>query len=66
MRQAFFADMGGFLLATPDMEKPQPLNGELLLALIRKGYVSYPEFDKAAIDDKNKFDGLARCVARFG
>ena len=55
--------MGGFLLTTPDEEEPQPLNGELLLALIRKGYVSYPEFDEAAIDDKNKFDGLARYVA---
>ena len=56
--------MGGLLLATPDEEEPQPLNGELLLALIRKAYVSYPEFDKAAIDDKNKFGGLARYVAR--
>ncbi|MCJ1455871.1 hypothetical protein MMC28_006228 [Mycoblastus sanguinarius] len=62
IRQAFFADMGGFLLTTPDEEEPQPLNGELLLALIRKGYVSYPEFDEAAIDDKNKFDGLARLI----
>ena len=52
--------MGGFLLQTPDQDEPQPLNSELLLSLIQRGYLSYPELDKAAIDDKNKFDGLAR------
>ena len=60
MRHAFFADMGGFLLQTPDEDEPQPLNVEVLLSLIRRVCLSYPEIDKAAIDDKNKFDGLAR------
>ena len=53
--------MGGFLLQTPDEDEPQPLNGELL-SLIQRGYLSYPNLGKAVIDDKNKFDGLARYV----
>lgn len=59
MRHAFFADMGGFLLRTPDGQT-YPLNADLLLLCIQKKFVQYPEYDKAAIDDKNKNDGLAR------
>lgn len=59
MRHAFFADMGGFLLITPDGQ-PQSLNADLLLLLIEKNYVQYPDYDKAFIDDKNKNDGIAR------
>ena len=51
--------MGGFLLKAPG-DQPQPLNGDLLLLLIQKDYLQYPDYDEAAIDDKNKFDGLAR------
>jgi len=51
--------MGGFLLRTPD-GPPQPLSADLLLLLIRKDYITYPDYDEAAIDDKNKNDGLAR------
>lgn len=63
MKHAFFADMGGFLLETPDGQ-PQPLNADLLLLLIQKHYIQYPNYDKAAIDDKNKNDGLARYDSR--
>ena len=51
--------MGGFLIQAPG-DQPQPLNGELLLLLVQKGYLQYPDFDEFAIDDKNKYDGLAR------
>ena len=60
MRQAYFADMGGFLIKMPDYESPVPVNAGQLLTLICKGYVDYPECDKHVIDDKNKHDGLAR------
>ena len=59
MRHVYFADMGGFLLKTPD-GPPRPLNADLLILLIQKGYIKYPDLDEAAIDDKNKNDGLAR------
>ena len=57
----FFANMGGFLLKTPNKEA-QPLNGALLFSLIRKGYLEYPDITDTAIDDKNKRDNLARYI----
>lgn len=51
--------MGGFLIHAPG-DQPEPLNGDLLLLLIKEGYLDFPDFDEAAIDDKNKYDGLAR------
>ena len=59
---AFFADMGGFLVKMSDVVEAVPVNAEQLLYLIRKAHMEYPEFDKKAIDDKNKHDGLARYV----
>ncbi|KAG8525571.1 uncharacterized protein KY384_009215 [Bacidia gigantensis] len=62
MRHAFFADMGGFLVECSG-KAPIALNAEQLLLFIRKGYVDDRQcFDKAAIDDKNKHDGLARII----
>lgn len=59
LTHAFFADMGGFVLETPDFE-PFPLNSEQLLYLVSRGYIPCPELKKSEIDDKNKSDGLAR------
>jgi hypothetical protein len=59
MTHAFFADMGGFILQTPDW-KPFPLDAEQLYYMVSQGYLKYPEVDKEAIDDKDKADGVAR------
>lgn len=59
MTHAFFADMGGFVLRSPNFP-PFPLDAEQLYYLVSKGYLAYPHIDKAVIDDKNKSDGLAR------
>ena len=59
MKKAFFADMGGFLLQSPDAPL-LPLNAQQLLYLVKNGYIPYPEYDEAEVDDKNKYDGLAR------
>jgi hypothetical protein len=59
MTHAFFADMGGFVLKTPDW-KPFPLDSEQLYYMVSQGYLKYPEIDKEAIDDKDKADGVAR------
>ncbi|KIX08317.1 uncharacterized protein Z518_02973 [Rhinocladiella mackenziei CBS 650.93] len=58
---AFYADMGGFILQTRDW-KPFPVDAKQLFYLIERGYVRYPEINKAMIDDKNKSDGLARFI----
>ena len=65
MKHAFFADMGGFLLQTTD-RPPQTINADILLLLIQKKCISFPEHKKAAIDDKNKRDGLARYGTSYG
>jgi hypothetical protein len=59
MTHAFFADMGGFILQTPSW-KPFPLDAAQLYYMVSQGYLKYPEIDKAAIDDKDKADGVAR------
>ncbi|KAH8797341.1 hypothetical protein F5884DRAFT_253990 [Xylogone sp. PMI_703] len=62
MTHAFFADMGGFLLGTP--EYPDfPLDAEQLYYLVTKKYIEYPDIDKEDIEDKNKSDGLARLIS---
>ena len=60
MRHAFFVDMGGFLVKTRDAPSPVTITAEQLLLLIQGKYLPYPICDQAAIEDKNKHDGLAR------
>jgi len=59
MAHAFFADMGGFILRSPD-ECDFPLDAAQLFFLVSKGYVQYPDIAKEEIDDRNKYDSLAR------
>ena len=58
-KHAFFADMGGYHLATDDFQS-FPINAEQLFHLIEKGFVDYPSETERDIDDRNKRDGLAR------
>lgn len=59
MTHAFYADMGGFLLRSPDFP-PFLVDAKQLYYLISLDYLEYPKLDKAIIDDRNKADGLAR------
>ena len=61
MRHAFFADMGGFLLQTPEFPA-FPIDGQQLLYLVGRKHLRYPDIDEEAIRDKNKADGFARIV----
>ncbi|KAJ5263650.1 hypothetical protein N7478_011255 [Penicillium angulare] len=61
----FYADMGGFVLEGPGIKTPFPVDGRQLLFLIRKDYVRYPDLAREDISDRNKSDGLARCIAIF-
>ena len=62
LQHAFFANMGGFVLRSPDYQCPFPIDAEQLLWLIKHGYLPYPQIEKRAIDDKNKADSLTRYV----
>ncbi|KAI9867921.1 MAG: hypothetical protein M1813_007743 [Trichoglossum hirsutum] len=59
---AFFADMGGFVLESPDFV-PFPVDAKQLHYLVTKGHVDFPTVTEAAIADKNKVNMLARLIA---
>lgn len=61
MRHGFFADMGGFLLQSPDVPM-FPVDSGQLAYLVEKNYLQYPAIDKGTIGDRNKADGFARLV----
>jgi hypothetical protein len=61
LRHAFFADMGGFVLETPDY-LPFPIDAYQLHYLVANNLMAFPIIDENAIQDKNKADGFARML----
>ena len=61
IKDAFFADMGGFVLHTRD-QLPFPLDAKQLHYLVSKQHLQLPELDHRVIEDKNKVDGLLRAI----
>ena len=61
MKHAYLADMGGFVLHSPDY-KPFPLDAEKLFYLVDHNDVGFPSITVDGIDDKNKADGFSRYV----
>lgn len=61
VRHAFFADMGGFHLQSPDFPA-FPIDGQQLLYLVDQKHIPYPNVDQDTIRDKNKADGFARAA----
>ena len=60
-RHAFYANMGGFLLASSD-NKTFPVNSTQLLYLIRNGYIPYPTATDMEIAQKGKEDNIQRLL----
>lgn len=61
MKDAFFTDMGGFILHTRD-QLPFPLDAKQLHYLVSRRYLTLPVLDHRVIEDKNKADGLLRAI----
>ena len=63
LRNAFLADMGGFVLHARDWV-PFPLNAKQVHYLVTEGYIPYSavSIDRHIIDDKNKGDGMVRLI----
>lgn len=61
MKDAYFADMGGFILHTRD-QLPFPLDSKQLHYLVSRQRLSLPVLDHRVIQDKNKVDGLLRTI----
>lgn len=61
MRHAFLADMGGFLLQSPDFPV-FPIDDQQLIYLVNRKYLPHPDIDQETIRDKNKADRFARII----
>ncbi|KAK4237161.1 hypothetical protein C8A03DRAFT_34894 [Achaetomium macrosporum] len=61
IRHAFFADMGGIVVAPPDFP-PFPVDSQQLAYLVENGYLELPDISTDDIRSLNKADGLARLV----
>lgn len=61
MKEAFFTDMGGFILHTRD-QLPFPIDAKQLHYLVSRRYLQLPILDHRVIEDKNKVDGLLRTI----
>lgn len=61
MKEAFFAEMGGFRLRTRDFAA-FPLDVEQVHYLVSNGNMDLPTLDERVIEDKNKADGLLRAI----
>ncbi|KAF2839888.1 hypothetical protein M501DRAFT_1010887 [Patellaria atrata CBS 101060] len=64
MRQAFFADMGGFVFHTRN-SKPFPLNANQLHWLVTNNFVEYPAITREEIWDKSKQDTFTKIITAF-
>ncbi|KAF2251459.1 hypothetical protein BU26DRAFT_530281 [Trematosphaeria pertusa] len=64
MRQAFFADMGGFVFHARDGD-PFPLNATQLLWLVRHGHVEYPNITRKEVWDRSKQDTFTKIITAF-
>ena len=61
MTHAFFADMGGFMLDSPDYPR-FPVNAHQVRYLVEHGFVEYPSIHRDTIQDKNKADAFVRIL----
>ncbi len=61
MRHAFFADMGGIEIRTPDFV-PFRVNAKQLHYLVTKGYLPYPNILLDEISDKSKLDRIGKVI----
>lgn len=61
MKEAFFAEMGGFRLRTMDFEA-FPLDAKQIHYLVSNGHMDLPTLTGRVIEEKNKADGLLRAI----
>src|SRR5436190_6759866 len=64
MRQAFFADMGGFVLYASDGQ-PFPLNATQLHWLVINKFLTYPSMTRKEVWDKSKQDTFTKVITAF-
>lgn len=61
IKHAFFVDMGGFVLHTPDFP-PFPVDAKQTYYLVANKHIQCPQVAKKDIDDRDKVDLLLRVI----
>lgn len=61
MKEAFFAEMGGFRLRTRDLTA-FPLDAKQVHYLVSNEHMDLPTLNERIIEEKNKADGLLRAI----
>ncbi|KAI0515448.1 hypothetical protein F5B22DRAFT_656120 [Xylaria bambusicola] len=61
-RYAFFLNMGGLHLTSPDFPSGFPITGHQLHYLVKHDHVDFPNLKAMAIDERNTTDTLSRLV----
>ncbi|RAL17628.1 uncharacterized protein BO97DRAFT_381181 [Aspergillus homomorphus CBS 101889] len=64
-KHAFFVDMGGIHLRSPDFPEGFPIDAQQLHYLISHRYVDIPDMEQMAIEERNSVDTLSRIIAVF-
>ncbi|PYI31322.1 hypothetical protein BP00DRAFT_396510 [Aspergillus indologenus CBS 114.80] len=62
-RHAFFVDMGGIHLRSPDFPKGFPIDAQQLYYLLSHDYIDMPDMGQMAIEERNSADTLSRLIA---
>jgi len=57
---AFFTDMGGIFLTSPDFLDGFPINSEQLHWLVKYGHVDFPDMNLMSIGERHASDALSR------
>lgn len=61
-KQAFFVDMGGIFLKSPDFPEGFPIDAEQLHYLVKHGFVEFPDMESMDIAERNTVDTLSRLI----
>lgn len=61
MKEAFFAEMGGFRLRTRNFAT-FPLDAKQVHYLVSNGHIKLPTLEERVMEEKNKADGLLRAI----
>ncbi|RAH64382.1 uncharacterized protein BO66DRAFT_242417 [Aspergillus aculeatinus CBS 121060] len=64
-RHAFFVDMGGIHLRSPDFPQGFPIDAQQLYYLLSHDYIDMPDMEQMAIEERNSADTLSRLITVF-
>ncbi|KXH69263.1 hypothetical protein CSAL01_01741 [Colletotrichum salicis] len=61
-KQAFFVDMGGIFLKSPDFPERFPIDAEQLHYLVKHGFVDFSNIESMDIAERNTVDTFSRLI----